>query len=63
MERDGAGPSLHMRLMAALARGARAQEESRELVALMAVLRARLQDTRTGARAQREARRQERRRA
>jgi hypothetical protein len=46
MERDGAGMSLHMRLMAALARGARAQEDSRELLELMGALRARLDDTR-----------------
>ena len=63
MERYGAGPSLHTRIAAALARGAQAQQESRELVELMAVLRGRLEDTRVHVRARREERQTARERA
>ena len=60
MDHDGAGPSLHTRVAAALARGAQAQAESRELVELMAVLRGHLEDTHAHVRARREERRQAR---
>jgi hypothetical protein len=63
MERDGAGPSLHTRIAAALARGAQAQKESRELVELMVDLRGRLRDTCTEVRDKREERRNARERA
>jgi len=45
MEREGRGASLHTRLTRALARGARAQENSRSLISDQAALRERVAAT------------------
>jgi hypothetical protein len=54
MEREGRGASLHTRLTRALARGARAQENSRSLISDHAALRERVAATLASIAARRE---------
>ena len=63
MEPADAEPSLHHRLMAALARGARAQEHSKDLVAAHAALDAKARASITEVRARRHDAQVSRRRA
>jgi hypothetical protein len=63
MERADAESSLHRRLMAALARGARAQEHSKDLVATHVALDAKVRASITEVRARRRNAQAARRRA
>jgi len=54
MERDAPGPSLHARLSRALARGARAQADSRMLVEAHTALQERVAATLASVKARRE---------
>lgn len=54
MESDGPGPSLHDRLTRALARGARAQADSRKLLETHAALHERVATTLASVKARRE---------
>ena len=63
MERVDAEPSLHRRVMVALARGARAQQHSKDLVAAHAALDAQVRASITEVRARRRTAQVARRRA